>query len=124
MAPARFTNAVTRAAGGAPATRRFRRGRRWSTRPGRLLGRQSSAIGQAGRLIPRSREIDASPLRATAITSRRNSGGNGLGTMLILPARPQPHPKESTEPGAVPYDETTACQARPVKPPPLDRLRR
>ena len=31
----------------------------------------------------------ASPLRATAITSRRNSGGNGLGTMLILPARPE-----------------------------------
>ena len=25
------------------------------------------------------------------ITSRRNSFGNGLGTMLILPARPWPH---------------------------------
>src|ERR671920_1981166 len=35
--------------------------------------------------------IDWSPCRATAITSRRNSLGNGLGTMLILPARPQPH---------------------------------
>jgi hypothetical protein len=34
---------------------------------------------------------DASLLRATAITSRRNSAGYGLGTMLILPARPEPH---------------------------------
>ncbi len=37
--------------------------------------------------MPKSRAswaIDASPLRATAVTSRRNSGGNGLGTMLIL----------------------------------------
>src|SRR5687768_7131652 len=44
--------------------------------------------------IPKSRAIwatDASPLRATAMTSRRNSAGNGLTTMLILPARPQPH---------------------------------
>ena len=44
--------------------------------------------------MPKSRatwETEASPLRATAMTSRRNSAGNGLGTMLILPARPKPH---------------------------------
>src|SRR3954451_7165667 len=44
--------------------------------------------------IPKSRatwETEASPLRATAMTSRRNSAGNGLGTMPILPARPKPH---------------------------------
>ncbi|MDP9776733.1 hypothetical protein J2S58_000356 [Nakamurella flavida] len=33
--------------------------------------------------------IGWSPWRATATTSRRNSGGNGLGTVLIFPARPE-----------------------------------
>jgi 2-hydroxy-6-oxonona-2,4-dienedioate hydrolase len=33
----------------------------------------------------------ASLLRATALTSRRNSARYGLGTMRILPARPEPH---------------------------------
>jgi hypothetical protein len=35
--------------------------------------------------------ISGPAFAATAMTSRRNSGGNGLGTMLILPARPKPH---------------------------------
>src|SRR3712207_8260441 len=67
-------------------------------RAGPLIPSSRSAIfSQRARQdseIPKSRAIwatDASPLRATAITSRRNSGGNGLGRMLILPARPQPH---------------------------------
>lgn len=49
--------------------------------------------------IPKSRamwEIDASPLRATAMTSRRDAAGDGLGTMLILPARPQ-HYRQGVE---------------------------
>lgn len=56
--------------------------------------------------IPKSRAtcaIDASRLRATAITSRRNSGGNGLGTMLILPARPKPHRQGVNSTGGSPH---------------------
>jgi len=36
-------------------------------------------------------DIGASPLRATATTSGRNSMGNALGMLIILPARRHPH---------------------------------
>src|SRR3954447_6016543 len=45
--------------------------------------------------------IGASPRRATATTSRRNSGGKAFGTMNILPARTTILTgQESTEAGA------------------------
>jgi hypothetical protein len=60
---------------------------------------------QAGSEIPKSRAtwgINASPLRASVIPSRRNFGANGPGTMLIAPARPQPHRQDSAEGGQSP----------------------
>jgi hypothetical protein len=38
-----------------------------------------------------TRAIDASPLRATATTSLRNSIGNAFGMLNILPAKTNPH---------------------------------
>jgi hypothetical protein len=72
--------------------------------------------------IPKSAAIcvlRASLLRATAITSRRNCAGNGLGTTGILPARTKILAgQESTEGGADPSD--MACAGRA----PLDERER
>ena len=55
--------------------------------------------------IPKPRATcatEASPLRATVMTSRRNSAGNGLGAMLSFQRGRSLRGKESTEPGVVP----------------------
>src|ERR1700749_5175365 len=57
------------------------------------IGELSQRCGQ-GSQIPKSFPIcdsDASPLRATATTSRRNSVGKAFGVLIILPARTNPH---------------------------------
>src|SRR5215831_601617 len=65
--------------------------------PGRVPSSISASFSQRCRQdseIPKSFaicETGACPLRATATTSRRNSIGNGLGTLIILPARTDPH---------------------------------
>lgn len=56
--------------------------------------------------IPKSFAIwrsGASPLRATAMTSARNSAGNGFGTRLILPARRNPHRSGVNQSGGNPF---------------------
>ena len=51
-------------------------------------------------------------LRATAITSRRNSSGYGTSTVLILPARPQPHGQGVNRIGGSPLRPTVWWLAR------------
>src|SRR6185312_11178115 len=65
--------------------------------PGRTPSSTSASLSQRCRQdseIPKSFAIcdsGASPLRATATTSRRNSMGNAFGMPIILPARTDPH---------------------------------
>ncbi|WP_231513527.1 helix-turn-helix domain-containing protein, partial [Mycobacterium paragordonae] len=54
------------------------------------------------------------PLRATAMTSARNSAGKGFGTILILPARTNPHRSGVNRTGGSPKSNV----------PVLERLRR
>src|SRR4051794_22656128 len=49
------------------------------------------------------------------MTSRRNSGGNGLGTMLILPARPQPHRQGVNSTGGSPFPHLSVLLWDPVE---------
>ena len=82
---------------------------RASVTPGRTPSSMSASFSQRCRHdseIPKSFAIcasGASPLRATATTSRRNSGGNAFG-MIDYPSSEDQilTGQESTEPGAVP----------------------
>lgn len=60
--------------------------------------------------------IDWPPWRATAITSRRNSSGNSLGTMLILPVRTTSSQFRS-QPNRPPARSTTADRPPCAVPP-------